>query len=210
MLVNILFPFDEILLCDYTRSYISPEKKSKSIKGSLFFILASLLFVVVGSSSPYAKLLLVSPSIVGFILGIVLIVSQDYKTMHLGSVFIALSLSSFTLAIIIPLAFTNISFLTACSVMKIVTPAYIFLLLVGYRLHFYNQVKNGSAQKHIPWSDAYSAIVIVSGITLSKAVSQSILSFLLCLVWLVIHLVMSSVLLDYRKLCRSIDAECSR
>lgn len=208
LILNIIFPFNDDLLAGYKRRECTSDDKRKLSLCGLFLIGASLLFIFIGEAPALAKTVLIGPTIVLCACAILLLLlSNDGRLLLLGVDLCALSLSSFSLAITMTIGEYILTIPIAIEIMKYAIPAYLMMLLVGYRLHYYYQLKHGTYFEKVPWSNTNTAVVIIAGISISKVLSRSVLLILLLIVTVIVHLMISSVLLDHRKYCRSIELE---
>ena len=208
MLVNILFPFDERLLSNYRRKIYSKEDKRRLSLCAAFIFVVSILFAVEGTQSFFAKLLIASPAIACSAIAILLLLfSNDEKKEFKGITLFTLSISSFAMAICLTLNSDIEDASSAIAKMLFAAPAFVILLIIGYRIHFKYQMKNGSMFEKIPWNNSYSALMIVVALSIAKCCPMNTVVVIAWILWVFLHFVLSSNVLSYKLFCRSIDIE---
>ena len=201
MLVNLLFPFDENLLQNSKTNAISSDDRNRFVVFAVILICSSFLFITVGSFPASAKAILLIPALLGFLIAFLLfITSKSKQSFFLGIVLLLLSLDYFFMAISIVFSSnSNISVNAVCARLAYALVAFFVLLVLAYRIHFCYQLKRGGVFEKTRWSNTYTAIIVVAGISLSKVLSPTWAIFLLWIVWICIHVVLSGIVLEYRK-----------
>ena len=203
-MIDLLFPFNDELLKDYKRKSITSEDRKRFAVTSIFFVGISLFFSFIGTDAHYAKLILFSPVfLLNILAGFLYIFSHKERNVLLGAMFSILSMSSFAMALVLDLGMKKDTIQEACSQMKLAIPIYLVFLVIGYRVHFHYQLKHGGTFKKIEWNSVSSTIIILLGISLAKIISRSAIVFILWIVWFALHMMISSIVLECKKYCRS-------
>lgn len=208
MLVNILFPFDDELLRGYERKVFSKNDLNNLFLPALIIIIVSLAFSIIGTSSSYQKLILASPAIIECVCGIAIInKSNNEKLIFFGLLLIVYSISSFFMGVTIHYYITEIDSSSIWYLFISFASAYLILLPIGYRIYYCRLKKYGEEIGNANWNKIYTAIAVVLGIAIAKALTAHAIFYLLLILWIFLHLLLSVFIVLYRKFCRSIDVE---
>lgn len=200
MLVNLLFPFEDKLLRNYKKKRVSIDDRKRFKAFSAVLLCALFVFVYFGSFPAYAKAILLIPAFVGITAAVFcLVCAKNDETFFLGIVFSILSLDFFVMVICAVFSRFSVSLKDICFQMLCISSIFLILLVTGYRMHFFNQLKKDGDFEKIPWNNTYTAIIVIIGVSLSKVLTPTWMTCILWILWICIHISLSSIVLEYRK-----------